>query len=125
MWMHSERDIGGIRTHFDGESNLGDQVASRRSDNAATDHAFGGLVEDQLGESLTAAQRQGTSAGGPREAAFSVRDARGFRFVLGHPDPCHLWIGVGDRRNDPRVAVALLTTSDLGGNMAFVGRLVR
>src|SRR6187455_2537252 len=120
MRMHGERDIGRMRAHLNGECGFGNEVTSRRTDDAAADHTFRGLVEDQLGKPFTAAQGQRTATGGPRERAFSVPDTRSLRLVFGNPDPRHLWIGVGNRRNDPGIEIALVTASDLSGNLALM-----
>ena len=74
----------------------------------------------------TAAQRQANVRWRPTGSCLCrTRRPRALRFVLGHPDPGHLGIGVGDRRNDPRVEVALLTTATSAATLAFVRRLVR
>src|SRR5512133_4406917 len=125
MRMHGKRNSGCIRAHLNGKGNFRNEVTSRRTNNAATDHSFSGLIEDQLGESFTAAEGQRTTTGGPWESAFSICDTRSLGLVLGNPDPRHFRIGVGNRRNDPRIEVALLAASHLGGNLAFMGRLVR
>ena len=47
------------------------------------------------------------------------------RLVLGQADPGDLRVGVGDRRDDARVEMRFLARRRLGGDVAFVHRLVR
>ena len=56
MGMDGEADVGGIRAHFYGVGDFGDEFAGVGADDAGADDAFGFVVEDQLGDALAAAE---------------------------------------------------------------------
>jgi hypothetical protein len=122
--VDGEREVRGIGAHLDRVGDLGDGLPGVRPDDAAPDDASSGLVEQQLGHALVAAQRQRAAAGGPGEDSLAVVDARSCGLGLGDAGPGDLRIGVGDRGNDRGVEVAWLTGGYLGGDPALVGRLV-
>ena len=105
--VDGEPDVGGVGAHLDGQRGLGDQVAGVGADDAAADDPVGGLVEEHLGHALVAAERQRAAAGGPGEHALAVLDPGRLGLVLGDADPGDLGVGVGDRRDDRGVEVAV------------------
>ena len=102
-----------------------DQVARMRADDAAADDAVRVLVEQQLGEAFVAAVGDRAPGRGPREQRLLDGDALRLGLVLGDAGPRDLGVGVGHRRNDARVEVRFLAGGHLGGDVAFVHRLVR
>ena len=83
------------------------------------------VVEQQLGEALVAAVGDGAAGGGPREHRLADLDALGLALLLGLAGPRDFGVGVGDRRNLPRVEEGLLAMRGFRGDMRFVHRLVR
>ena len=87
--------------------------------------AVRGLVEQQLGEAFVAAVGDGAARRGPGEHRLADLDAFGLALLLGLAGPGDFGIGVGHRRNLPRVEVRLLAVRGFGGHVRFVHRLVR
>ena len=58
MGMDGESYVLGVRAHFYGVGDLGDEVAGVGADDAGADDALGFIIEDQLGQALAAAQAQ-------------------------------------------------------------------
>src|SRR5262245_41328272 len=96
-----------------------------RADDAAADASVRALIEEQLGESLVASVRNRATGSCPREHGFPVLDALRLALFLGQSGPGNLGVGVRNRRNLPRVEVALLSGRGLGSHMRFVHGLVR
>ena len=95
--VDGEADVGGVGAHLDGQRGLGDEVAGVGADDPGADDPVVGLVEEDLGQALVAAQGQRAAGGGPGEHALAVLDPGGLGLVLGDPDPGDLGVGVGDR----------------------------
>ena len=55
MRVDGVADVADLAAHLDRQRDLGDQVARVHADDAAADDAVRGLVEQQLGEALGAA----------------------------------------------------------------------
>ena len=87
--MDGEADVGGIGAHFDRERGLGDQIACRGPNDAATDDPLVFLVEQDLGDAFIPAKRQRASARRPRKNTLAVLDAFGLGFDLGEANPGH------------------------------------
>ena len=62
MRMNRQADIGRVRAHLQRQPNLGDQVTCVWTDNAASKETSARLVEQQLGKTLVATERQSTAA---------------------------------------------------------------
>ena len=125
MRVDRQSDVGRIRAHLDRERDLRNQVAGIGADDPAADHAVAHRVEQQLGESFLAPDRQRSPAGRPRKDRLLAGDAPRLRVGLGETDPRDLGIGVGDRRNHAGIEVALESCGGLGRNLALVSSLVR
>ena len=83
------------------------------------------LVPERLGQPLVAAERQRTSARGPREHRLAELHAPFSGFGLGDADPGHFRVCVGDRGDRLGVEGGPVPARDFGRNLALVGRLVR
>ena len=125
MRMDRLADVDRIAAHLDREAHFADQVAGVRADDAAADAAMRRFVEQQLGEAFVAAVGDRAARRRPREHRLAVLDALLLALVLGEPGPRDLRIGVGDRRNLPRVEERLLPGRGLRGDVRLVHRLVR
>ena len=53
--VDGQADISGVGSHLDRQGGFGDQVAGIGADDAAADDLVGGLVEQQFGQTLVAA----------------------------------------------------------------------
>ena len=72
-----------------------------------------------------AAQAERAAGGRPREHGLLVLDALGLGVGLGETHPRDLGVGVGDRRDRPRVELGARDAGDhLGGDLALVRGLV-
>src|SRR5262245_40266046 len=99
MRMDGLADVDGIASHLYGETDLADQVARMRADDAAAEHAVIGLVEQQLGEALVASIGDRAARCRPGEYGLAVLDALRFALLFGEPRPRHLRVRIGDRRD--------------------------
>ena len=123
--MDGAADVLRVGAHLDGQTDLGDEVAGVQPHDAASDHPPVRLVEEQLHEPFVAGVGDGPPARRPGKDRFAVLRPALLQLVLGGTGPGDLRIGVGDRRNLPRVEGGLVPGRDLRGHMAFVRRLVR
>ena len=112
--------VRGVRHHRKGKPTFRNKEAGSRADNAAAQHPATGLVEQQLGKTFIAAERQSATACSPRKLRFLLLNAVAFCVGLGESDPCDLRIGVGNRWNRPGVKCAFLAGSHFGGHFGFV-----
>ena len=125
MRMDGMADVGRLAAHLDGQRDFRDQVAGVHTDDAAADHAIGGLVEQQFGEAFAAADADRARRSHPREFADADAQALGLGLGFGDPDPGDFRIGISHRRDHPRDPPFLFAGRDFGGEFAFVGGLMR
>src|ERR1700752_4989060 len=105
MRMDGFADIRRFAAHLDCEADLADEIARMRSDDPPTDDAMGRRVEQQFGEALIAAVSDGAAGGRPGKDRLSELDALALAFVLRLAGPGDFGIGIGHRRNLPRVEI--------------------
>ena len=85
MRVDGVADVGRLAAHLDGQREFGDQVTGVHADDARADDAVGGFIEDQLGETLAAADADCARARRPRELADTDLQPLGLRFALVTP----------------------------------------
>ncbi|MND94581.1 hypothetical protein D3C80_868020 [compost metagenome] len=122
--MDGQRQIFGVGTHLDGQTDLAQQLTTVGTDDGTTDDAVAVLVEDQLGHTVGAIGGDCTAGSSPGEGSNFEVQALLLGFLLGQTDPGHLWLCVGDGRDHFRVEVVLLAGDDFGRHVAFVHTLV-
>jgi hypothetical protein len=83
------------------------------------------LVENQLGEAFAAVDAKCAPAGSPGKFSNTVLQALRLGFSFADTHPGNLRVGVGHRRYDAGIKGGLATGTNLGGNLALVGSLVR
>src|ERR1035438_605845 len=86
--MDGHANIGRQRAHFDGQHAFRDQFARARAHDANTEHAFRLRIDEQLGESFGAVERDGSPRSGPRK--------------LSDGDLASLFLGLRFRQSRPR-----------------------
>eukprot|EP00906_Rhabdomonas_costata_P018974 RCo027631 len=123
--MDSQRDIFGIRTHFDGQTDFTQQFTTVGTDDRTTDHTVSGFVENQFGHTVSAVGGDCTTGCCPWEHGSFKVDAFGFRFFLGQTHPCDFRFGIRDRRDHFRIEVMFLASDNFGSNVTFVHTFVR
>src|SRR5260221_14284848 len=63
--MDGHRHVLGRGAHFDREHPLGDELARARAADAHAEHALGFRIDDELGDTVGAADRDGAAGGAP------------------------------------------------------------
>jgi hypothetical protein len=124
VWVDGERDVAGVGAEFYGQRHLADQLTGERPDDRRADDPLAVLVEQELGHALLPGEGERAAARRPGEDAFAVLGAGRPRLLLGHPDPGDLGIGVGDRRDDPRLEEPGQPAGHLGRDVPLVHGLV-
>jgi len=90
------RDIGEDGTHFEGEDGFADHFGGAGADDAYAEDELGIGVEDDFGESIGAAEADGSSRGAPGDGVGVVVVILGTGFGFGEAAPGDLGIGEGD-----------------------------
>src|SRR3954470_23424689 len=124
--MDRHRHIFGGGAHFDGEHAFRDQLARTRAADADTEDALALGMDDQLGHTVGAPERNRTAGCAPRELGDGDLEALLLGFRLGQARPCNLGIGEHDRGNRERRELDVAIAGNrVDGRAPFVRRLVR
>ena len=119
-------DVGRVGAHLDGERELADQVAGAGADDAARRRCDASRLSKM---SLVNPSSRALAIARPDAAqgnlATPIFAPLFFASSSVRPTQAISGIGVGDRRDDARIEVRLLARRRLGGDVAFVHRLVR
>src|SRR5256885_6778560 len=103
MRMDGELQVASQRRHLDREYAFGDQFPCAGPGYADTQDLLGFRINDELGDTVTAVERGGTSAGGPREARNLDGTLLCFRLGFRQAAPGNFRIGEDDRGNGARL----------------------